>query len=302
MNIYGPQAILSSGESGSGKDHVYDHMFPLNANGGPLIPKVKSMTARPSRGGADNDKYIFVSEEEFYATPKATELFVNEPFWIVQERTRGILAAAPTGHSITWAIDIEKNGKPAWLSNSHFDAITAMLNNSEGTAKLFKEFVVNLLSDNKKWLYGVPVSEVEKYKNDHFEYNVNEPKYAAQMVRYLEQNNYPHAIKLLHYQKPKNNLDIVATRIGMANDIAVREMNTATLQDYWDSGLSPDFQLMSSADKVFIPKDMVDYFNSIVHYEIYKSLGAAVGAQGFRLPAGLSLVNMSGREFYTKQR
>ena len=72
-----PQLIFLSGLSGSGKGWFYDNCVQPG-----VFRKLKSMTTRPPRAGeVDGEHYYFVDEEKFWATSRATTLFVNEQFW-----------------------------------------------------------------------------------------------------------------------------------------------------------------------------------------------------------------------------
>ncbi|MDR0449492.1 MAG: hypothetical protein LBG89_03490 [Rickettsiales bacterium] len=69
--------LLLCGESGSGKEYFFDNIMPSG-----VFRKLISMTTRDKRAyETDGVHYHFVSEEKYFAAPRATTLFVNEKFW-----------------------------------------------------------------------------------------------------------------------------------------------------------------------------------------------------------------------------
>ncbi|MCL2538339.1 MAG: hypothetical protein FWF34_00170 [Alphaproteobacteria bacterium] len=190
-----PHLVFLSGLSGSGKGWFCEHVMP------DVFYKLKSMTTRPMRDGEkDGREYYFVDEADFYNTPRATTLFVNEHIW--------------------------KCGMP-------------------------------------KWLYGVPESEFAQNPGKHLVYDVIEPKYIKQMMDWVKINEMEYECKIFHFQPPKNNYDIANARANMPNDLAVRQMNTCDLSDFWRVGLNPDYSLISSNDEIFYPDRLMAYLYNL---------------------------------------
>lgn len=273
-----PQMIFFNGLSGSGKEHFYDSITPADESGKPIIPKLISMTIRKKRDyEVDGQHYYFRDEDTFRNTSRATTLFVNEPFWTEQDKFIKKIDEASSTEEEKRLIQNLLNEKPSWLSEKDREVIQKEFDRIP-YSHWFRN-VMDILRLNAKWLYGVPVFEMEKYRNRHVIYDVIEPKYVRQMIDYLKANDYPHQAVIVHFQNPKNNFDIAAGRATMANDVAVRTMNTCDLSDYWREGLVPDFQLLSSAEESYYPFEMVDYFNRIA--------GDMCGIDPHKLPDGL---------------
>jgi len=247
------QFFLFMGLSGSGKEYFYEKIMPKN-----LAYKVRSMTTRNMREGEiDGEHYFFVNEKEFFDVPRATTLFVNEPFWTAQEDFKKKLDESSPQKCLELIKELMETN-PFWLSERLYGKISAELDLAD-SVKNIRE----ILDPNPKWLYGVPESEVTDNPNVNLIYDVIEPRNAKQMIEWLSAQNLGYDVKILHFQPPKNNFGIAAARANMVNDIAVRKINTSDLADFWYEGMIPDFQLMSSATKCFYPVKMVDYFNKV---------------------------------------
>lgn len=99
---------------------------------------------------------------------------------------------------------------------------------------------------DKKWLYGVPESEVIKNLGKNFTYDVIEPKYIRQMIDWFNMHGLDtsYLFKIAWFLPPTNkNMDIVESRVNMPNDLAVRRKNTCTIEDFLDVDLRPDYIL-----------------------------------------------------------
>lgn len=98
---------------------------------------------------------------------------------------------------------------------------------------------------DKKWMYGVPESEVMNNMGKNFTYDVIEPKYARQMIDWFNRHGLDsiYDYKVAWFLPPKNNFDIVARRANMPNDTAVRKQNTCDAGDFLDAGIWPDYIL-----------------------------------------------------------
>lgn len=98
---------------------------------------------------------------------------------------------------------------------------------------------------DKKWLYGVPESEVLNNIGKCFTYDVIEPKYARQMIDWfqLKHLDTEYGFKIAWFLPPKNNMEIAAKRASMPDDALVRTMNTCNAGDFMDVNLRPDYIL-----------------------------------------------------------
>lgn len=98
---------------------------------------------------------------------------------------------------------------------------------------------------DKKWLYGVPESEVFEHMGQNFTYDVIEPQYARQMIDWFNMHGLDstYMFKVIWFLPPRNSIDTVVSRANMPNDLAVRCNNTCNIEDFLDCGLRPDYIL-----------------------------------------------------------
>lgn len=292
-----PQIVFATGESGSGKDYFIEKIMPVDNCGNPIFNNLASMTVRGMRPGEVHGReYYFVDEETFYETPRATTLFVNELFWKAKKNNYEILKEQRPDEQLAYAKSLVSGEKPLWMDEREFREL-----------KQSPENIMSFMGNNPKWLYGVPESEMQKYRGQHIVYNVIQPKYVWQMINWLDNNFYgEYEYKILWFQTPESNLDTVAARANMNNDKFVRMLNTCQLRDFWRVGLKPDFPVLSTKDEAYYPVDMVKYFNSVaksVHYsstvgQTIRVVSSMPQKLKFRLPEDMVLE--SG--FYARKR
>ena len=98
---------------------------------------------------------------------------------------------------------------------------------------------------DRKWLYGVPETEVIRNLGRNFTYDVIEPQYVRQMIDWFNMHGLDtsYTYKIAWFLPPKNNFEIVENRATMPNDTAVRRTNTCTIEDFLDCNLRPDYIL-----------------------------------------------------------
>lgn len=116
------------------------------------------------------------------------------------------------------------------------------------TAKLVTRLWVNegfWKVGDKKWLYGVPESEVMNNLGRNLAYDVIEPKYVRQMIDWfnLHKLDRQYAFKIAWFIPPQNNFEIAANRATMPNDAVVRRANTCSIDDFLNANLRPDYIL-----------------------------------------------------------
>ncbi len=97
----------------------------------------------------------------------------------------------------------------------------------------------------RKWMYGVPESEVIPNLGRNFVYDVIEPKYVRQMIDWFNMHglNSFYGYKIAWFVPPRNNFEIAAARATMPNDAAVRHANTCDIEDFLAADLRPDYIL-----------------------------------------------------------
>lgn len=98
---------------------------------------------------------------------------------------------------------------------------------------------------DRKWMYGVPESEVIPNLGRNFTYDVIQPRYVRQMIDWFNMHGLDSAYvyKIAWFLPPKNNFEIAAARATMPNDSAVRHANTCSIEDFLDCDLRPDYIL-----------------------------------------------------------
>ena len=97
----------------------------------------------------------------------------------------------------------------------------------------------------RKWMYGVPESEVIPNLGRNFVYDDIEPKYVRQMIDWFNMHGLDssYVYKIAWFVPPKNNFEIASARATMPNDMAVRRANTCDIEDFLEVDLRPDFML-----------------------------------------------------------
>ncbi len=112
---------------------------------------------------------------------------------------------------------------------------------------------------DKKWMYGVSVSEMEKYKNSglNLTYDVIQPRYVRELIDWCTKNNHNYDFKILHFVQPTDGFDIARGRANMPNDLDVRQKNTCLDIDFENANLKIDwkiFQVISHSKKFYKSK------------------------------------------------
>lgn len=104
----------------------------------------------------------------------------------------------------------------------------------------------------RKWLYGVPESEIIPNLGKNFVYDVIEPKYVRQMIDWFNMHGLDssYTYKIAWFLPTKKSSNIIDSRANMPNDKAVRGANTCTIEDLLDVNLRPDFILRPLAGQM----------------------------------------------------
>ena len=109
-----------------------------------------------------------------------------------------------------------------------------------------------------KWLYGVPEREILDNLGRNLVYDVIQPCYATQMIKWFENHNLKndYNIKVAWFIPPENRGNVVKKRANMKNDKKVRDMNTCTALDILRAGLTVDYMLCPREDISSAPLDL----------------------------------------------
>ena len=116
-----------------------------------------------------------------------------------------------------------------------------------------------------KWLYGVPEFEIFDNLGQNFTYDVIEPKYVRQMIKWFQTNNLDkqYDFKILFFMPHPNNMETVAKRQNMPDDLKVRTANTCTTTDFRKVNLFPDHRIISRPTKRFIDRELLEWLETI---------------------------------------
>ena len=114
---------------------------------------------------------------------------------------------------------------------------------------------------DKKWMYGVPESEVMNNLGKNLIYDVIQPCYIVQMIKWFHEHHLrsEYNIKIAWFIPPENGIDVISARANMKDDAKIRKMNTCTAHDlikagqelrkeYPSESLEPDFVLCPRDD------------------------------------------------------
>jgi len=101
---------------------------------------------------------------------------------------------------------------------------------------------------DRKWLYGVPESEMRANFGKNLVYDVAEPKYIRQMMDWCKCNGFNYNFRVCLFAKDNAaDLSVAAKRTTMAGDLLVREAHTCEPADFVRARVHPDFIMLSSA-------------------------------------------------------
>ena len=143
--------------------------------------------------------------------------------------------------------DGESEGKPYFFRDeAYFDS-----------APLATRLWVNRAVWNpgdKKWLYGVPETEIYEHLGQNLIYDVIEPQYSRQLIDWFKKNGLDtqYDFRVAYFLPPINHMDTVKSRANMPNDTAVRTCNTCNPADFTGAGLNIDY-ILRPIDGVYDP-------------------------------------------------
>ncbi|MBQ2017818.1 MAG: hypothetical protein II208_04835 [Alphaproteobacteria bacterium] len=107
---------------------------------------------------------------------------------------------------------------------------------------------------DKKWLYGIPESEIYEHLGQNLIYDVIEPKYSRQLIDWFKKNGLDaqYSFRVAYFLPPINHMDTVISRANMPNDAKVRAYNTCDPADFSRAGLNIDY-ILRPIDGVYDP-------------------------------------------------
>lgn len=119
-----------------------------------------------------------------------------------------------------------------------------------------------------KWLYGVPEHEIFDNLGRNLVYDVIQPCYAIQMIKWFEEHGLKNEynIKVAWFVPPENRGNVVKNRANMKYDEKVRDMNTCTALDILRAGLTVDYMLCPRENISSAPldHDLLQLYNNML--------------------------------------
>lgn len=97
---------------------------------------------------------------------------------------------------------------------------------------------------DKKWLYGVPASEIYSHLGQNLIYDVIEPRYTRELIDWFKKHKLDtmYDFRVAWFTTYElDNFAIARERACMQNDLAVRQKNTCSAADFRAVGIEPDY-------------------------------------------------------------
>ena len=110
-----------------------------------------------------------------------------------------------------------------------------------------------------KWLYGIPESEIYEHLGKNMVYDVIQPRYTKQLIDWFKHNNLQkyYNFRIAYFLPPQNNIQTVANRANMPDDINIRRTNTCDPIDFLHAGIKPNYILQPTNNL---------YDNGLIHH------------------------------------
>ena len=175
-----------------------------------------------------------------------------------------------------------KNTMPDGLFYSLRSATTRPMRNGESNGKPYffvteEEFnKMNLAThlwvneafwtpEKPKWMYGVPEFEITEHLGENMVYDVIQPRYAKQLIDWFKRNDLQkhYNFRIAYFLPPQNNMQTVAKRANMPDDIDVRRTNTCDPIDFLQAGLDIDY-ILQPRNNIYSPR-MQAYIKRLQH-------------------------------------
>ncbi|MDR2685673.1 MAG: hypothetical protein LBB23_02765 [Rickettsiales bacterium] len=164
----------------------------------------------------------------------------------------------------------EKNGVHYYFSSEQEIEKTKLATRLFVNEKIWKP-------GDRKWLYGVPESEMYSHQGQNLVYEIIEPRYARMMMDWMDEHDFNYHNMILHFESPAEHITAVQeSRANMPNDLEIRRTNTSNIADFEAVNLQPTYNIVSSPERFVVPEDLVDWLNML-------SIEAKVGTK-CRLP------------------
>ena len=119
--------------------------------------------------------------------------------------------------------------------------------------------------EKPKWMYGVPESEITEHLGENMVYDVIQPRYAKQLIDWFRRNDLQkhYNFRIAYFLPPQNNMQTVAKRANMPDDVDVRRTNTCDPIDFLQAGLDIDY-ILQPRNNIYSPR-MQAYIKRLQH-------------------------------------
>lgn len=119
--------------------------------------------------------------------------------------------------------------------------------------------------EKPKWMYGVPEFEITEHLGKNLVYDVIQPRYAKQLIDWFKRNDLQkhYNFRIAYFLPPQNNMQTVAKRANMPDDIDVRRTNTCDPIDFLQAGLDIDY-ILQPRNNIYSPR-MQAYIKRLQH-------------------------------------
>ncbi len=119
--------------------------------------------------------------------------------------------------------------------------------------------------EKPKWMYGVPEFEITEHLGENMVYDVIQPRYAKQLIDWFKRNDLQkhYNFRIAYFLPPQNNMQTVAKRANMPDDIDVRRTNTCDPIDFLQAGLDIDY-ILQPRNNIYSPR-MQAYIKRLQH-------------------------------------
>ena len=116
---------------------------------------------------------------------------------------------------------------------------------------------------DRKWMYGLPVAELDRLAGKNLVYDIIEPKYTRALIDWCRANGYDYDFKIIYFVQSDRDMSIAAGRAVMKDDVYVRTRNTCDPIDFVRAGLRPDWLMRCSAKEEIFDPECLDYIKSV---------------------------------------
>lgn len=97
---------------------------------------------------------------------------------------------------------------------------------------------------DKKWLYGIPVSEIYNHIGENLIYDVIQPRYTRELMDWFKKHHLDNMYEFYTAWFTTYELDnfaVARKRACMKNDVLVRQKNTCNQNDFANAQITPDY-------------------------------------------------------------